>query len=332
MKFLKKFWLEIVMILPLFVYILGFTFVPVLSNLKDSLVDQTYGRSHSLLTARINEYTYDMKYSSNHAERDAYREELRKTEMELEKLQKTWEGYSLSNYKILFKDSSFRESMYNTLIITGAGLLFQLILGILLALLLISSFKGKGIFRTIVLTPLGIPTIVAATIMTYIFDTRGYLNEILSRCGMLKNNAPIDWAQGGWVSIIMIVFADTWKVMPLLVLLFLAGLESIPVSVHEACQIDGVKPFYKFFTVTLPLLKPYITIAIILRAIDAFRIFELPLILAGTATLPVISTFTYAEYSRQNYNLSAASATILTGIILIFVFTYLMVSERERKS
>ena len=88
---------------------------------------------------------------------------------------------------------------------------------------------------------------------------------------------------------------------------------------------------YKFFTVTLPLMKPYITMALILRAIDAFRIFELPLILAGTATTPLISTFTYSEYTRQNYNLSAASGTILTGIILIFVFTYLYIVERDRE-
>ena len=102
------------------------------------------------------------------------------------------------------------------------------------------------------------------------------------------------------------------------------------VAIHEACQIDGASPVYKFFTVTLPLLKPHITIALILRAIDAFRIFELPLILTGSATVPVISTFTYAEYSRQNYNLSAASATILTAIIMIFVFTYLFISEMEK--
>ena len=155
--------------------------------------------------------------------------------------------------------------------------------------------------------------------------------DIRYRLGLL-GEVPIDWAQGGWLSICMVVFADTWKVLPFMVLLFIAGLEAIPPSVHEASQIDGSPPLYKFFTVTLPLMKPYITIALILRAIDAFRIFELPLILAGTATTPLISTFTYSEYARQNYNLSAASGTILTGIILLFVFTYLYIVERERNT
>ena len=142
---------------------------------------------------------------------------------------------------------------------------------------------------------------------------------------------PIDWAQGGWLSIAMVVFADTWKVLPLMVLLCIAGLEAIPRSVHEASQVDGSPPLYKFFTVTLPLMKPYLTIALILRAIDAFRIFELPLILAGTATTPLITTVAYHEYTRQNYNLSSASGTILTGLILLFVLTYLSIMERERE-
>ena len=105
---------------------------------------------------------------------------------------------------------------------------------------------GKGFFRTIVLTPLGIPTIVSATIMTYIFDTSGYLNEVLYRLGLL-GEVPIDWAQGGWLSICMVVFADTWKVLPLMVLLFIAGLEAIPQSVHEASQIDGSPPTLQVF-------------------------------------------------------------------------------------
>ncbi len=237
---------------------------------------------------------------------------------------------SLSNYRKLFTDRSFVKAIGNTLAITLLGLALQVVIAMSIALLLSRPLHGKGLFRTIVLTPLGIPTIVSATIMTYIFDTAGYLNEVLYKLGLL-GEVPIDWAQGGWLSICMVVFADTWKVLPLMVLLFIAGLEAIPPSVHEASQIDGSPPMYKFFTVTLPLMKPYITMALILRAIDAFRIFELPLILAGTATTPLISTFTYSEYARQNYNLSAASGTILTGIILIFVFTYLYIVERDRE-
>ena len=329
MRFVKTYWLEMLMVIPLFAYIIGFTLLPILTNIKESFVDQRFGRRYDILVSKIADIKYDIAHAQDSEEQKAYEKELAETALALERLQHSpYAGVSLSNYRKLFTDRSFVKAIFNTLAITLLGLSLQLVIAMSIALLLTRPLQGKGFFRTIVLTPLGIPTIVSATIMTYIFDTSGYLNEVLYQLG-LRGEVPIDWAQGGWLSICMVVVADTWKVLPLMVLLFIAGLEAIPQSVHEASQIDGSPPLYKFFTVTLPLMRPYITIALILRAIDAFRIFELPLILAGTATTPLISTFTYSEYTRQNYNLSAASGTILTGIILIFVFTYLYIVERE---
>jgi len=332
MRFVKTYWLEMLMIIPLFAYIIGFTLLPILTNIKESFIDQRFGRRYDILVSKIADIKYDIEQAQDSEEQRAYDKELAETALALARLQHSpYAGVSLSNYRKLFKDRSFVKAIFNTLAITLMGLSLQLVIAMSIALLLTQPFQGKGFFRTIVLTPLGIPTIVSATIMTYIFDTSGYLNEVLYKLGLL-GEVPIDWAQGGWLSLCMVVFADTWKVLPLMVLLFIAGLEAIPPSVHEASQVDGSPPLYKFFTVTLPLMRPYITIALILRAIDAFRIFELPLILAGTATTPLISTFTYSEYTRQNYNLSAASGTILTGIILIFVFTYLYIVERERET
>gem|GEM_PF-430977 len=329
-KFIKRYWLEIIMMLPLFLYIIGFTIVPVFSNLKNSFIDQRFGRKYDILVSKIQDIEYDLANAEDEIAAGEYQKELEQAEKELEELKNApYAGFTLNNYKRLLSNPDFREGTLNTILITACGLIAQFIIAMSIALLLSRSFKGKGFFRTIVLTPLGIPTIVSATIMTYIFDTSGYLNVLLNKLGLIETG--IDWAQGGIVSIFMIVFADTWKVLPLMVLLFIAGLESIPESVHEAASIDGSKPVYKFFTIILPLMKPHITIALILRAIDAFRIFELPLILAGTSTTPVISTFTYSEYSRQNYNISAASGTILTIIIVIFVFSYLYVVEREKE-
>jgi trehalose transport system permease protein len=331
MRFIKTYWLETLMVVPLFAYIIGFTLLPILTNIKASFIDQRFGRRSDILVSKIADITYDIEHAADREEKTVYAQELADATLALERLQQSpYAGWSLSNYRKLFTDRSFLQAILNTLAITLLGLSLQAVLAMSIALVLTRPLHGKSLFRTLVLTPLGIPTIVSATIMTYIFDSAGYLNAILYRLGLL-GEVPIDWAQGGWLSIGMVVFADTWKVLPLMVLLFIAGLEAIPRSVHEASQIDGSPPLYKFFTVTLPLMKPYITIALILRAIDAFRIFELPLILAGTATTPLISTFTFSEYARQNYNLSAASGTILTGLILLFVFTYLYIVERERE-
>jgi ABC-type sugar transport system permease subunit len=331
MRCLKTYWLEMLMVIPLLAYLTGFTLLPILTTITESFVDQRFGRRSDMLVSKIADITDDLEHAPDGEEQRAYGQELAEARLALERLrQSPYAGWSLSNYRKLFTDRSFLQATFNTLAITLLGLSLQAVAAMSIALVLTRPLRGKGVFRTIVLTPLGIPTIVSATIMTYLFDTAGYLNAALYKLGLL-GEVPIDWAQGGWLSIGMVVFADTWKVLPLMVLLFIAGLEAIPHSVHEASQIDGSPPLYKLFTITLPLMKPYITIALILRAIDAFRIFELPLILAGTATTPLISTFTYSEYARQNYNLSAASGTILTGLILIFVLTYLFVVERERE-
>lgn len=141
----------------------------------------------------------------------------------------------------------------------------------------------------------------------------------------------MDWASGGFKTLLMVSIADMWKVTPLVILLLLAGLESIPDEVYEASNIDGATVWQTFKYVTLPLLKPSITMALILRAIDAFRIFELVLVLAGRAT-PVISTFAYDEYNNYaNAYTSAAASTILLLIIAVFIVSYLKIGGTKEE-
>ncbi|MGE3542029.1 MAG: carbohydrate ABC transporter permease [Candidatus Tectimicrobiota bacterium] len=329
MQLVKKYWLDVLMVLPLVAYILGFTLLPILTTLQESFIHQRFGRQYDILASKIDDIEYDIAHTADTQDKRSYAQELADTRLALQHLQDSpYAGWSLSNYRKLFTERRFLKALGNTLAMTLMGLSLQLVLALSIALGLRRPLYGKGFFRTLVLTPLGIPTIVSATIMTYIFDTSGYLNTVLTRLGLL-GEWPIDWARGGWLSLCMVVCADTWKVLPFMVLLCLAGLEAIPQSVYEASQIDGSPAWYEFFAITLPLMKPYITLALILRAIDAFRIFELPLLLTGQATTPLLSTFTYSEYTRQNYNLSAASGTILTGLILLVVLTYLYIVGRE---
>lgn len=284
-RFLRKYYLEILLILPLTLYIMYFTLLPVLNTIKLGF---------------INPET---------------------------------QSFGLENYKYLLSRSDFRRSFFNTIVISLLGLTIQLTVGMILALILKKTFKGKGFFRSILLTPMGVPTIVSGVALLYIFDTQGYLNELIFRIieglkyvGVLSEAykfIPIDWASGGFVTLLMVVFADLWKVTPIVTLLLLAGLESIPVQVYEASQMDGATKWQTFKNVTLPLLKPSITMAVILRAVDLFRIFELPMILAGKNT-PVLATFAFEEYRLYNNpNISGAAATILLVLIIIFVSLYL---------
>lgn len=272
--------LELLLLLPLVAYILGFTLLPVLRSIG-------YG------------FTSDSG------------------------------AFTLDNYRQLFANGQFLQALRNTLLITVIGLSLEMCLGLVLALLLTRNFKLRGLFRSLMLVPMGVPTIVSGVTLMYVFDSSGYLNELLFRLGLI--HTPIDWAAGGMRTLMMIVLGDAWKVTPIVVLLMLAGLESISDDLYEAAAMDGATGWGAFWRITLPLLKPAITMTVIVRGIDAFRIFELPLILAGRVN-PVLATFAYTEYNQyHNNHTSGAAASFLMALILIFVALYLFTVERERR-
>lgn len=273
--------LEMMMVLPLILFILGFTLFPVLQCIFYSFQDQITG-----------------------------------------------EFPTLDNYRVIVGNRKFGDALKNTLLVTLIGLTLEMSVGMMVALLLTTKSRFRGIFRAITMIPMGVPTVVAGVIMLYIFSSNGYLNEFLYRIGLIK--LPIDWAQGGLRTLFMVAIADMWKVTPLVIILLLSGLESIPGSVYEASAIDGASRCQNFFYITLPLVKPFFTIALILRAIDAFRIFELPMVLTGRNTM-FLGTYAYSEYfDYNNIHASGAASTILLVVIAIFVFGYiLMVGSRE---
>lgn len=272
LKFLKKKRLEIIFVLPLTLYIFGFTIIPIFKNILLGFQDKATGE------------------------------------------------FTLSVYKYLFDKPDFIRAIFNTIVVTLIGITLQLALGLLIAMALKKSFKGKGLVRSLVLLPMGMPTLVSGVAMIYIFGTSGYLNELLFKLRLI--HVPINWTSGGLRSILVIAFADLWKVLPVVVLLLLAGLESIPNDVYEASSIDGASRWQTFLHVTLPLLKPSITMTLLLRAVDLFRIFELPVILVGRVT-PFLATYAYDEFSYNNINASGAASTVLLVIIVIFISLYL---------
>jgi trehalose transport system permease protein len=235
-------------------------------------------------------------------------------------------GFTLDNYRDIIQRSTFHDAFVNTLGITVMGVAMEMLAGIVIALMLSRSFRGRGIFRSIVLVPLGVPTLVAGAAMLYFVGFNGYLNEVLLDLGIIQT--PIYWQQSGLRGMFAIAIADLWKTTPLVVLILLAGLESIPGDVYEAAAIDGAGGWQKFRDQTLPLLMPSITMALILRVIDAFRIFDIALVLAGQA-IPVMSSFVYFDYQAGALNTATAAAVILLLMILVFVVAYLLLVARR---
>lgn len=229
--------------------------------------------------------------------------------------------FSVDNYKELLSQESFRKAFFNTIFIALASLLLEVSLGLILALILSSGLRGIRFIRSVFILPLAIPTVVVGVIMSYIFSVSGWLNRILIDLSLI--DMPIYWMAGGFKSLLMITLADCWKVTPLVMMILLAGLQSINQDLYRAARIDGAGGFYIFRRITLPLLLPFITMAIIIRGIDAFRIFALPLILMGQ-NLKVVGTFAYLEYMEfNNPYLSAASSTVLLVMIFLAVAIYI---------
>ncbi|MFN3432048.1 MAG: carbohydrate ABC transporter permease [Candidatus Sericytochromatia bacterium] len=235
---------------------------------------------------------------------------------------------SFANYAYILNQNVFREALMNTLFITGVGLTLEMGVALILALMLNAEFKGRGIVRSILMLPMGVPTLVSAVVMSYIFSLSGYANELLYRLGV---TVPVVWTGGGFTTLMTVVFADMWKVTPMVMLMLLAGLQSISTDVYEAADVDGVTTWQRFKLITLPLLQPAITMALVLRAIDAFRIFDLTMVLGGKMT-PVVATFSFYEWSAYgNQYTSGAGATILLVMILVFVIGYLRLVEGNRE-
>ncbi len=246
---------------------------------------------------------------------------------------------SLANYRDVFDQDVFRTAVKNTVVVALLSLTLELSIGLAVALTLNASFRFRGFVRTLVLVPLGVPTIVSGAVMLLIFSRSGYLNSLLFWVadvvsllpGVEWNFTPLAWTvSGGWRTLLTVAIADMWKVLPVVTLIFLAGLQSISEDVYEAAAVDGATKWQRFTRITLPMLVPFITMALILRAIDAFRIFELALVLGGRIE-PVLSTYIAERYLPPTNDpfTAAAGAVVLFLIIMVFIVAYLRFVARR---
>jgi trehalose transport system permease protein len=242
-----------------------------------------------------------------------------------------------SSYSTVFSSEVFRQAIGNTLIVALLSLTLELGVGLAVALALHTPFRGRGFVRTVSLIPLGVPTIVSGAVMLLLFSRSGYLNALLaSFYDLLPGDAEfraISWTGGGLKTLFTIAIADMWKVLPVVTLIFLAGLQSIPGEVYEAADVDGATKWQRFARITLPLLIPYMTMAIILRAIDAFRIFDIYLVIGGIRVAPVLGTYIGSRYLPPTSDpfTAAAASIVLFGIIMVFIILYLRFVAARRE-
>ena len=229
------------------------------------------------------------------------------------------------NYRQLLADGQFWNAWTHTIEFTAASTLLETALGLMMALVLSESFRGRGIVRAAMLVPWAIPTVVTSKMFGWLFDGQnGVVNYLLRGMGLIQHN--VDWYGSTSSALWTIVVADVWKTTPFMALLLLAGLQTIPHSLTEASIIDGANPWQQFWHVRLPLLAPTLLIAAMFRALDAFRIFDLVYVLTGGGpadSTEVLSTMTYKNlFSALQFGYGSALSTMMfiteAGIAVIF--------------
>ena len=214
----------------------------------------------------------------------------------------------------------------NTFIVTASALGLQFFIGFVVASLLSKPFKGREAFSAILFLPFGVATIVTAVIFHDIFSSYGgYANTMLKLLG----GHAIDWTGSFGTSLLITVLADSWKNTPIVSLILLAGMTTIPPDLYSQAMVDGAGTFQRFFRITLPNLAPFIAIALMIRGISEFNIFAIAQ--DGLFPHPLLTTMTYSLFDIVNPHPSYASATILLAFVLIFAFFVMLYRSRSSK-
>ena len=225
-------------------------------------------------------------------------------------------------------DGDWWNAVWNTVRFSVVSVSLEAILGLLVALVLNMEFRGRGLVRAAILIPWAIPTVVSARMWGWMLnDQFGVINYMMIGVGLIDK--PIAWTASSDTAMIAVLIVDVWKTTPFMALLMLAGLQMIPRDMYEAAKLDGIHPVKVFFRVTLPLLRPAILVAVIFRALDALRIFDLIYLLTpqsdSTVTMSVLS---YRELQQfGDYGEGSAMSTLLFLIITLFVLLYIKLGK-----
>ncbi|WP_394661898.1 carbohydrate ABC transporter permease [uncultured Pantoea sp.] len=243
-----------------------------------------------------------------------------------------WIG--VENYLYALSDPDFRLSLWRTLYFTLVSVAFEGVIGVLVALLLNQRFTGRNVLRVLVILPWALPTIVNAMMWRLNFNPDyGSVNALLTQLGILDGYRS--WLGSPDSALNAVMFADVWKNYPLVTLLVLAALQSIPDDLFEAARLDGASAWRRFRAITFPAIVGALSVALVLRTIDAFKIFDI--IYVMTRGGPVDSTKTLSFYVYQESfsylraGSGAAYAILMTLLCAVLIALYMLLLWRQRR-
>lgn len=228
--------------------------------------------------------------------------------------------------KVLTQDSTFRTSLVISLkwVVTQVSL--QLVFGLIIALVLNQTFRGRGVLRAIVFAPWAVSGVLTSMMWSLMYnENMGVINDLLMKLGIIDKG--IAWISGYETSFAALTIAELWRGIPFFAIMLLAGLQSIPFEEYEACAVDGGTRWSKFLYITLPHLKETIVLSTLLRAVWEFNNVDVIYNLTGGS--PVNSTMTLTMYVTQtairdsNFGYGSAIAVVSFVILAVFATVYI---------
>jgi multiple sugar transport system permease protein len=241
----------------------------------------------------------------------------------------------LQHYLDILGDTAFWAAVGRTLYFTVASTALELVLGMGLALLLAAPLRGRWLFRAVVVLPWALPTIVNGAMWRWLLNSQyGALNALLTQLHLIEDYRS--WLGSPFLALNMVVVADVWKNTSLVAFFLLAGLHTIPRELYEAARADGAGALRSFWSITLPLLVPSIAVVLVLRTIEAFKVFDIIYVMTrggpanGTQT---VAYFTYQQaFSDQRFGYGSALAYLIVLTIMVLATIYLRLLRRAEMS
>ena len=224
----------------------------------------------------------------------------------------------LQNFVKIFQTPELIGSLWNTLILAFGFLVFTNIFGLLFALALNRSLKSRYVLRTLIFMPVVVSPIAVSYIWKFIFDYNGPLNQVMTAVGLPKQNWLADPGLAIWCVLVVMI----WQNIGFVMVIYLAGLATVPIEMEEAAALDGAGPFSRFRLVVLPMIQPSVAIATTLTLIQGLRVFDQVVALTGGGPAGATQTLALEVYQQaftyQQFGFGAALALVLSLLILLF--------------
>lgn len=236
----------------------------------------------------------------------------------------------LHNYIKLFHSPVFYKVLLNTFLYLFIAVPILAIIPLFLAILLSNKIKGVTLYKILIYLPVIVSIVVAAIAFKWLYAEEGILNYFI---GVLGFN-PIGWLTDTRFALISVVIVTIWKGIGYYMMIYLAGLMSVPKELYEACEIDGANPIQKHLTVTIPHIMPTIALVSTISAISAMKVFAEIYVMTKGGPLNSSKTIVYYIYERAFENLdlgyASAMAVVLLGIVMIFSLINILCFERNK--